>query len=292
MRIGDRSNVLRVIPAVVVVAWLASGAAAWAQDDKNCSDFATREEAQRFYEDQGGPQQDPHTLDPDKDGKACEGLPSGAPTTTASPAPAATPVPGQISFTASAANDTLTANGHGLANGGRVTVSARTGANLPGGLVAGASYFVRDATSNTLKLASTSGGAAIDLTSDGGGFVRSQALPNNGAFSTLLALSGLSLVEAGLGLQMLSSRMRERGKQLPVRILKKMAAGADRGRRSFTRGLAARPAKRSDPVRPPVPMGPIPIDGVTGMVATPVVASRRGSSEGSDDWPYFTPPGR
>lgn len=44
--------------------------------DRDCSDFATHEEAQQFYEQQGGPGQDPHGLDADGDGVACEGLQS------------------------------------------------------------------------------------------------------------------------------------------------------------------------------------------------------------------------
>lgn len=40
--------------------------------DKDCSDFATQEEAQAFFEANGGPQQDPHRLDKDGDGVACE----------------------------------------------------------------------------------------------------------------------------------------------------------------------------------------------------------------------------
>lgn len=44
-------------------------------DDKDCSDFHTQEEAQTFYEDAGGPEQDPHRLDgSDKDGRVCESL--------------------------------------------------------------------------------------------------------------------------------------------------------------------------------------------------------------------------
>ncbi len=42
--------------------------------DCDCSDFATQEEAQRFYETHN-PQRDPHHLDGDNDGKACESLP-------------------------------------------------------------------------------------------------------------------------------------------------------------------------------------------------------------------------
>ncbi len=43
--------------------------------DRDCSDFQTQAEAQAFYEAAGGPDRDPHRLDPDKDGVACESLP-------------------------------------------------------------------------------------------------------------------------------------------------------------------------------------------------------------------------
>lgn len=43
--------------------------------DRDCSDFATHAEAQAFYEAAGGPARDPHKLDSDKDGVACESLP-------------------------------------------------------------------------------------------------------------------------------------------------------------------------------------------------------------------------
>jgi hypothetical protein len=42
--------------------------------DKDCDDFSTWEEAQRFFEKNGGPAQDPHRLDRDGDGLACEDL--------------------------------------------------------------------------------------------------------------------------------------------------------------------------------------------------------------------------
>ena len=44
--------------------------------DRNCDDFATQREAQRFFEDEGGPARDPHGLDADNDGIACESLPA------------------------------------------------------------------------------------------------------------------------------------------------------------------------------------------------------------------------
>ena len=46
--------------------------------DRNCSDFDTWAEAQAFYEAAGGPESDPHGLDRDRNGIACESLP-GAP---------------------------------------------------------------------------------------------------------------------------------------------------------------------------------------------------------------------
>lgn len=43
-------------------------------NDKNCDDFASQVEAQKFFESQGGPQSDPNGLDRDHDGIACEAL--------------------------------------------------------------------------------------------------------------------------------------------------------------------------------------------------------------------------
>lgn len=43
--------------------------------DKDCGDFSTHAEAQSFFISQGGPGSDPHKLDADHDGEACETLP-------------------------------------------------------------------------------------------------------------------------------------------------------------------------------------------------------------------------
>lgn len=43
--------------------------------DRDCSDFETHAEAQRFFVAAGGPASDPHRLDSDGDGIACESLP-------------------------------------------------------------------------------------------------------------------------------------------------------------------------------------------------------------------------
>lgn len=44
-------------------------------NDRDCPDFQNRTEAQAFFESQGGPAEDPHRLDQDRDGLACESLP-------------------------------------------------------------------------------------------------------------------------------------------------------------------------------------------------------------------------
>ena len=42
--------------------------------DRDCSDFATQRQAQRFF-NRHNPSRDPHRLDADHDGIACESLP-------------------------------------------------------------------------------------------------------------------------------------------------------------------------------------------------------------------------
>jgi micrococcal nuclease len=43
--------------------------------DRDCSDFSSQREAQAFFEAEGGPGRDPHRLDGDGDGRACQSLP-------------------------------------------------------------------------------------------------------------------------------------------------------------------------------------------------------------------------
>ncbi len=43
--------------------------------DKDCKHFSTQKKAQKFFKKNGGPNQDPHGLDGDGDGIACESLP-------------------------------------------------------------------------------------------------------------------------------------------------------------------------------------------------------------------------
>lgn len=64
------------------------------------------------------------------------------------------------------ATDLLTLAGHGLVDGARVYF---TGGTAPTGLTASTRYFAVNTTANTLQLAATLGGAAINFTSDGSG---------------------------------------------------------------------------------------------------------------------------
>lgn len=70
-------------------------------------------------------------------------------------------------FTVNAGTDLVTSNSHGLSNGDVLLLT--TSNALPGGLSAATPYFVRDMTTHTFKLAATSGGSAIDITSTGTG---------------------------------------------------------------------------------------------------------------------------
>jgi len=63
----------RLIALGVVVAGSAFAAQPVAAADRDCSDFRTWKQAQRFYK-KHNPSRDPHRLDADRDGIACESL--------------------------------------------------------------------------------------------------------------------------------------------------------------------------------------------------------------------------
>ena len=63
-----------LIASVIVVGLCINRGAGQPLDDRDCSDFSTLAEAQQFYRRAGGPDQDPHFLDQDGDGIACESL--------------------------------------------------------------------------------------------------------------------------------------------------------------------------------------------------------------------------
>jgi Excalibur calcium-binding domain len=62
---------LAALPAVIALAFTAVPASA---ADKDCADFNSWRQAQNFYKKHGGPRYDPHRLDADRDGIACESL--------------------------------------------------------------------------------------------------------------------------------------------------------------------------------------------------------------------------
>lgn len=62
-----------------------------------------------------------------------------------------------------ASTDVITVTAHGFVDTDKIVFLA---GYVPTGLSAGTTYFVRDKTTNTFKVAATSGGTAIDITAD------------------------------------------------------------------------------------------------------------------------------
>lgn len=86
---------LSLLTLLSMLAMLLFVPAAFAQNEFNCSDFATQEQAQAVYNQDPS---DPNRLDADGDGIACEELPrAGTPTSTPTSTPmsttSATPAP-------------------------------------------------------------------------------------------------------------------------------------------------------------------------------------------------------
>ncbi len=94
---------------------------------------------------------------------ALDALRGTNPTTPITHAGLMTKGPNITAVSSTGSPDTFTKTSHGLANGTVVVLSAISGG---GGLVAGFPYFVIGQTANTFQLALTSGGSAIDLSSD------------------------------------------------------------------------------------------------------------------------------
>ncbi|HYZ91789.1 MAG TPA: excalibur calcium-binding domain-containing protein [Actinomycetota bacterium] len=141
--------------AIVV---LAATLPSWAQTPtgrKDCSDFATQPEAQAFFEQNGGPTNDPFNLDVDNDGRACEGLPGG--------------------------------------------------------------------TAGTPGVTASPGATAVPTATPG------TALPQNGAPTAAIALSGLTCLEAGYGLTLAARRMGVRRRALPLFLMRKLLRAVDEG---------------------------------------------------------------
>lgn len=69
-------------------------------------------------------------------------------------------------------NDLLEAPSHGFSNGNTVVVWTVPGASLPTGIAEGTVYYVTSAATDELSLSLTSGGATINLTAVGSGFLQ------------------------------------------------------------------------------------------------------------------------
>lgn len=64
-----------VVACAVFAALLAAIPSAASARDRDCADFSTQRAAQIFFLRHGGPRRDPHRLDGDNDGVACEDNP-------------------------------------------------------------------------------------------------------------------------------------------------------------------------------------------------------------------------
>jgi uncharacterized phiE125 gp8 family phage protein len=96
-----------------------------------------------------------------------------------------------VPFTATAAMDVITAVNHPFADGDRVRLSV-SGGTLSTGLAVLTDYFIRDAVAGvSFKLAATSGGVAIDLTTAGTGNMFVGELPASTMVGMKLILSDL-----------------------------------------------------------------------------------------------------
>lgn len=91
--------------------------------------------------------------------------------------------------TANATTDVLTTSGKTYADGEKVRLSVSEGGELPGGLQLDTDYYVVSASSTTLKLAATSGGSAIDLTSAGSGTIYLGEVPHLAREAMLLCVA-------------------------------------------------------------------------------------------------------
>jgi len=91
----------------------------------------------------------------------------------------------------SAANDTLTLASHGIAD--TTPVCCRSvGGTLPAPLLEDRLYYVVNKTTDTIKLAYTSGGAAIDLTTDGTGTIQAWTGHSNTSTDTVNVLDDVT----------------------------------------------------------------------------------------------------
>lgn len=96
--------------------------------------------------------------------------------------------------------DVITVTGSTYANGDPIVFSHSNLGGLPGGLTLFTTYFARDVSGATFKVAATSGGTAIDLTSAGSGVVASGGI----LIPSGVKLGTLGILGAGTGNQLIA----------------------------------------------------------------------------------------
>lgn len=72
-------------------------------------------------------------------------------------------------YTALASSDVFTAPGSSYSDTNTVRLLFDLGGTTPSGVSIGTTYYIRDSSGTTFKLAASSGGSAIDITTDGSG---------------------------------------------------------------------------------------------------------------------------
>jgi hypothetical protein len=82
---------------------------------------------------------------------------------------------------------------HGWADTDRVYLQQFAGVSLPGGLTKDTVYFVRDATTDDFRLAATSGGAAIAITTIGQGTLQKITNPRTAQIGDIIRFAATTL---------------------------------------------------------------------------------------------------
>jgi len=85
--------------------------------------------------------------------------------------------PSRLLGSVAAGTDIISLDNHGLSDDDAVTFRAESGGTLPGGIVAGTTYYVLRQTDSTFKVSATEGGSAVDITSAGTNVVMVTELP-------------------------------------------------------------------------------------------------------------------
>lgn len=93
------------------------------------------------------------------------------------------PNPGRLAAAINSTTNAITLRDHGFAADDPITLRAEAGGSLPSPLAANTTYYALPLTADTLQLAATAGGAAIDLTTTGSRVLLISPLPTAAAIA-------------------------------------------------------------------------------------------------------------